>query len=94
MRHGTAGTTGGDMYFELGYAFKYFGIYLGAGDGWHTEDGEFCNMQHRHLFFQGYKDHRKLFPAGKRSTYMESGKRGVSCCSRRIILKQYNHEKN
>jgi len=42
----TAGTTGGDMYFELGYAFKYFGIHLGAGDGWHTEGDKFaiCNI--------------------------------------------------
>lgn len=42
----TAGTTGGDMYFEAGYAFKYFGIHLGAGDGWHTEGDKFaiCNI--------------------------------------------------
>lgn len=42
----TAGTTGGDLYFELGYAFKYFGIHLGAGDGWHTEGDKFaiCNI--------------------------------------------------
>ena len=42
----TAGTTGGDMYFELGYAFNYFGIFLGAGDGWHTEGDKFalCNI--------------------------------------------------
>jgi len=42
----TAGTSGGDMYFELGYAFKYFGIHLGAGDGWHTEGDKFavCNI--------------------------------------------------
>lgn len=42
----TAGTTGGDIYFELGYAFKYFGIHLGAGDGWHTEGDKFavCNI--------------------------------------------------
>ena len=42
----TAGTTAGDMYFELGYAFKYFGIHLGAGDGWHTEGDKFaiCNL--------------------------------------------------
>ena len=42
----TAGTTGGDLYFELGYAFKYFGLHLGAGDGWHTEGNSFaiCNI--------------------------------------------------
>lgn len=27
---------GGDMYFELGYAFEYFDLFLGAGNGWHT----------------------------------------------------------
>ncbi len=42
----TAGTSGGDMYFEVGYAFKYFGIHLGAGDGWHTNGDKFsiCNI--------------------------------------------------
>ena len=42
----TAGTSGGDMYYELGYNFKYFGIFLGAGDGWHTEGDKFaiCNI--------------------------------------------------
>jgi len=42
----TAGTTGGDMYFELGYDFRNFGIFLGAGDGWHTEGDKFaiCNI--------------------------------------------------
>jgi hypothetical protein len=42
----TAGTAGGDLYFELGYTFKYFGIHLGAGDGWHTEGDKFavCNI--------------------------------------------------
>jgi len=27
---------GGDMYFEANYAFKNFGVFLGAGNGWHT----------------------------------------------------------
>jgi len=27
---------GGDMYFEAAYAFKNFGLFLGAGNGWHT----------------------------------------------------------
>ncbi len=27
---------GGDMYFELGYGFKFFDIFIGAGNGWHT----------------------------------------------------------
>ena len=34
------------MYFQAGYAFKYFNVAVGAGDGWHTTDGEFavCNL--------------------------------------------------
>ena len=27
---------GGDMYFEINYAFENFGIFAGAGNGWHT----------------------------------------------------------
>lgn len=38
---GGAGTVGEDMYFELGYAFENVDIFVGAGDGWHTPDGEF-----------------------------------------------------
>lgn len=38
---GGAGTVGGDMYFELGYSFKSLDLFVGAGDGWHTPDGEF-----------------------------------------------------
>lgn len=38
---GGAGTAGGDMYFELGYSFKSLDLFVGAGDGWHTPDGEF-----------------------------------------------------
>ena len=43
---GGAGTAGGDMYFELGYSFSNVGLFVGAGDGWHTSDGEFavCNI--------------------------------------------------
>ncbi|MFO7668758.1 MAG: TorF family putative porin [Bacteroidales bacterium] len=43
---GSAGSQGSDMYFELGYGFKYFGLHVGGGDGWHTADGEFnvCNI--------------------------------------------------
>jgi len=43
---GGAGTAGGDMYFELGYSVKSLGLFVGAGDGWHTSDGEFsvCNV--------------------------------------------------
>ena len=38
---GGALTAGGDKYFELGYAWKNFSIFAGAGDGWHTPTGEF-----------------------------------------------------
>jgi uncharacterized protein (TIGR02001 family) len=36
-----AGSVGGDMYFELGYSFNNFGVFIGAGDGWHTSTTEF-----------------------------------------------------
>jgi len=41
-----AGSQGGDMYFELGYEFKNFNLFIGAGDGWHTSTTEFevCNI--------------------------------------------------
>jgi uncharacterized protein (TIGR02001 family) len=41
-----AGSAGKDLYFEAGYSFKYFNVALGAGNGWHTSDGEFnvCNI--------------------------------------------------
>ncbi len=38
---GDAGTVGGDKYFELGYAFEKFSIFAGAGDGWHSNTGDF-----------------------------------------------------
>jgi hypothetical protein len=43
---GGAGSAGGDMYFQAGYAFTYFELFVGAGDGWHTSDGKFnvCNI--------------------------------------------------
>lgn len=43
---GGAGTTGDDLYFEAGYAFRHFSLFAGAGDGWHTADGSFalCNV--------------------------------------------------
>lgn len=37
-----AASAGGDMYFELGYSFDSFGFFVGAGDGWHSIDGEFA----------------------------------------------------
>jgi len=43
---GGPANSGSDMYFELGYAFEHFDVFVGAGDGWHTSDGEFglCNI--------------------------------------------------
>jgi uncharacterized protein (TIGR02001 family) len=43
---GGIASAGGDKYFQIGYAFKYVNIFAGAGDGWHTSDGEFnlCNI--------------------------------------------------
>jgi hypothetical protein len=37
---GGVGSSGGDKYFQAGYSFKTFNIFLGAGDGWHTYDSE------------------------------------------------------
>jgi len=43
---GGAGSAGGDMYFQAGYAFTNFNLFVGAGNGWHTSDGNFalCNL--------------------------------------------------
>jgi hypothetical protein len=43
---GGAGSKGGDMYFQAGLAFSSFNLFVGAGDGWHTSDGNFalCNV--------------------------------------------------
>jgi len=43
---GGAGSAGGDTYFQAAYAFKHFSLFVGAGDGWHTSDGDFafCNL--------------------------------------------------
>jgi len=42
----TAGSVGSDLYFEAGYAFKSFSLFVGAGNGWHTADNSFnfCNI--------------------------------------------------
>ena len=39
-------SAGGDVYLEAGYSFDHVSIFLGAGNGWHTADGEFavCNL--------------------------------------------------
>ena len=43
---GGAGSAGGDMYFQAGYAFSNVNIWAGGGNGWHTSDGGFnlCNL--------------------------------------------------
>ncbi|HLO58733.1 MAG TPA: TorF family putative porin [Bacteroidales bacterium] len=38
---GGAASKGQDMYFQAGYAFKNFSVSVGAGDGWHTTNGDF-----------------------------------------------------
>lgn len=42
----TAGSVGGDMYLEAGLNFDNFGVFVGAGNGWHTSDAkfDFCNI--------------------------------------------------
>lgn len=37
-----AGAAGGDLYFEAGYSFSSADLFVGAGDGWHSSDGEFA----------------------------------------------------
>ncbi|NLE35936.1 MAG: hypothetical protein GX622_12605 [Bacteroidales bacterium] len=38
---GGIGSSGGDLYFESRFSFDYFTVIMGAGNGWHTEDGRF-----------------------------------------------------
>jgi len=38
---GGIASVGNDLYFQAGYAFEKFSISVGAGDGWHTLDGDF-----------------------------------------------------
>ena len=37
----SAGSDGGDMYFELGYSGSAADIFIGAGDGWHSSTTDF-----------------------------------------------------
>lgn len=37
-----AGSFGDDMYYELGYSAGAADLFVGAGDGWHSTDGEFA----------------------------------------------------
>jgi hypothetical protein len=39
-------SAGGDVYLEAGYTFDNVSIFVGAGNGWYTSDGEFsvCNV--------------------------------------------------
>jgi len=43
---GGAASAGGDMYYEVGVTAGSVDLFVGAGDGWHTPDGEFgvCNV--------------------------------------------------
>lgn len=43
---GGAGSYGNDLYFEVGFSSEYFSVFMGAGNGWHTESGGFnvCNL--------------------------------------------------
>lgn len=43
---GGAASAGGDMYYEVGVSTGKVDLFLGAGDGWHTSDGDFnvCNL--------------------------------------------------
>lgn len=38
---GGAGSSGGDIYLESRFSFDYFTVFMGAGNGWHTEEGGF-----------------------------------------------------
>jgi hypothetical protein len=42
---GGALSSGADLYFQAGYAFKKFNVSIGGGNGWHTSDTEF-NLCH------------------------------------------------
>lgn len=39
---GGAGSYGGDLYLESRISFDYFTVIMGAGNGWHTEEGSFA----------------------------------------------------
>lgn len=43
---GGAGSSGGDIYIESRFSFDYFSVFMGAGNGWHTDEGRFmvCNV--------------------------------------------------
>ena len=43
---GGIGSYGGDLYLEGAVDFDFFSLFLGAGNGWHTENGSFnvCSL--------------------------------------------------
>jgi hypothetical protein len=43
---GGIASAGGDKYLQVGYGFSNVNFFAGAGDGWHTTDGNFniCNI--------------------------------------------------
>ncbi len=36
------GSVGDDLYFEAGYSLDQADLFIGAGDGWHSTDGDFA----------------------------------------------------
>ncbi|MDM8002072.1 MAG: hypothetical protein QUS66_04045 [Bacteroidota bacterium] len=38
---GGAGSSGGDLYLESRFSFDWFTVFMGAGTGWHTLEGQF-----------------------------------------------------
>jgi hypothetical protein len=43
---GGIGSYGRDLYFEAGFSFEQVSLFMGGGNGWHTEEGGFniCNI--------------------------------------------------
>ena len=43
---GGVGSYGRDLYFEAGFSFEFFSLFMGSGTGWHTEENNFnvCNL--------------------------------------------------
>jgi len=36
------GSSGSDLYFEVGYSFDQADVFVGTGDGWHSTSGDFA----------------------------------------------------
>ena len=83
---GGAASAGGDMYFQAGYAFTYFNLFAGAGDGWHTSDGEFAFCNVGLGTSKTIKLTDSLLNTGKWSGYSQSRKRADVCCYWILLL--------